>query len=157
MTPASNTSTVSPGAASDIILKSAQCMVVALTLMLVGGILHMGISPYISFALMGAAVLHVVAKPSARELSAASGCGIVFGAVYFLGGGPLEGYQGNWIAMPGGLVGMGSIEVLAWRWIWASASERRARFRIGSRCGPGRRAVYYHRNWSLARGVFDPR
>ena len=61
MTPAGTTRLLARPQA-ELLLPSAQCLVVALALMLVAGILHLGISPYISFALMGAAVLHFAAQ-----------------------------------------------------------------------------------------------
>ncbi len=109
------------------LLEWAQCAMIALALTLVAGILHLGVSPYVSFALMGAIVLHVFAWPSGKDVAWAAACAAMFGVIYFLCGGPVDNYPANWIALPGALLGMGSIQVLSARWIFSVGEERRAR------------------------------
>src|SRR4051794_37851513 len=109
MTPTGTTPSVATlaGVQHDVLLKSFQAIAIGLVLALIAGILHMGMAPYITFAFAGALVMHVVAKPSWKELAASFGLGAVFAALYFTGHGTMANYRGAEIGWPGGFAGMG--------------------------------------------------
>jgi hypothetical protein len=134
MTPA-NTTPLLAKPQAGVVLPAAQCIAIALGLSLVAGILQMGSAPYIAFAFMSALILHLATKPSVQELAAVAACGAFFGGVYLLGGGGLPSYPASWLATPGGLLGMGSVEVLMAKWIFAPPGQRAERLKVARDAG----------------------
>ncbi len=130
---------VTEGAASAVtaatVLKAMQTLAVALVLVLVAAILHVGAAPYIGFAFAGTLVIHLASRPTRREIAALIGAGAIFAAAYFLSGGQTLNYYGRELGIPGGFLGMGSFLVLAARWVWAGPAERRVRWEQLSEAG----------------------
>lgn len=111
--------------ASESANKWMQTLAAALILALVAAILHMGAAPYIAFALTGAFVMHMAMRPARRDLWSTGALAAMFGAVYFLHHGARLDYFGWMAGLPGGFLGMGSLQVLLARWIWAAAEDKR--------------------------------
>jgi hypothetical protein len=104
--------------AADAVYPGMQTLAIALVLILVGAILHIGESAYIAFAFTGAFVTHLMFRPERRELLSAIGAGAGFGAVYLLHHGAIGNFYGSWFAIPGAFLGMGTLFTLGARWIW---------------------------------------
>ncbi len=126
-TPAIASGIASPQA---FLLKSLQALVVAILLAVLAGTFQLGVTTFLTFAFTGAFVIQAVANPSWKELAASIAMGAIFALIYFAAHGPASAYAGSWIGLPGGFVGMGSIEVLAARWIWSEGSQRRQRLEL---------------------------
>jgi hypothetical protein len=121
-TPAASVTVVA--SPQKFLLKSFQTLLMAVVLVVFARVLQMGTAPFVTFAFVGVLVMQVAAKPSLKELAAAVGFGAIVALLYFAGHGQVNTYAGRWIGLPGGFIGMGSLEVLATRWIWAEDSDR---------------------------------
>lgn len=126
-TPAIATGVASPQA---FLLKSLQALVVAILLAVLAGTFQLGVTTFLTFAFVGAFVIQVASQPSWKELAVSIAMGSIFAVIYFAAHGPTSPYAGSWIGLPGGFAGMGSIEVLAVRWIWSDGSQRRKRLEL---------------------------
>jgi hypothetical protein len=111
------------GARLSPLLAGMQTLALALVLILIAAILHLGESAYIAFAFTGAFVTHVMFQPGRREFGSAVLAGAGFGAAYLLHHGGFLGFYGSWIAIPGAFLGMGTLFALGTRWIWAPAAS----------------------------------
>jgi hypothetical protein len=121
------------------LLAGTQTLAIALMLILIAGILHVGESAYLSFAFTGAFATLLMFQPSLSqldrpELTWAIVAGAGFGGVYALMNHGLlhpaayGAFYGGWFAIPGAFLGMGTLFTLGTRWIWANTAERRMRF-----------------------------
>jgi len=111
--------------AAQVLNNSLQTLAMALILVLIAGILHIGSAPYVAFAFAGASVIHLTARPTKWEIGLVMVLGAGFGAVYFLNHGSAIDYYGRSLGLPGGFLGMGSLQILASRWIWAPVKRGR--------------------------------
>ncbi len=114
--------------ATETIYKWAQTAAVALLLVLVSEIRDLTAAPYMPFALAGAFVIHMTMTPSRRDLLAVLASALAFAAVYFLHHGAMLTYLGNTIGVPGEFLGLGTLLVLGWQWIWAPARTKWSHF-----------------------------
>jgi hypothetical protein len=126
-TPAIATGVASP---QVFLLKSLQALVVAILLAVLAGTFQIGLTTFLTFAFAGSFLIHAATRPSPKELAAAFGAGAMFALVYFGLHGQTAWYPGRWIGLPTGFAGMGSIEVLAVRWIWSEEAVRKSRFEL---------------------------
>lgn len=125
--PATTTVAIRSRPAADDLYSWMQTLAVALVLILIAAILHIGEAAYIAFAFTGAFVTHVMFQPARRDLAASLLAGAGFGSIYYLHHGAVLDFFGSWFAIPGAFLGMGSLFVLAGQWIWAAPEERRTR------------------------------
>lgn len=115
-------------APTDNLYRSIQAAAICLSLILAAGILHLGEAGYVAFALTGGFLVHLmIVRPGAGETAATILAGAGFAAIYLLLHGPLGSFIGRNIAVTGAFLGMGSIAVLAVKWIWALPDQRQSR------------------------------
>jgi hypothetical protein len=105
--------------------RALQTLITALTLILAAGILHIGSSPYIGFAFCGALLVFSSSRPSKNDVLICAALGLAFSLIYHLHHGPTRSYFGSKVAVPGTFLGMGAVQLLATRWIWASDVDKR--------------------------------
>lgn len=102
-------------------LQGMETLALALVLILIAAVLHLGESAYISFAFTGTFVTHLMFRPERRELGFAVLAGAGFGGIYLLHHGAVQYFYGCQIAIPCAFFGMGTLFVLGARWIWTPA------------------------------------
>jgi hypothetical protein len=105
-----------------------QTACLALILVMVAVFFRLGASPYIAFAFAGGFILHMVSRPSRREIALAVACGAMFGAAYLLLHGDLTGFYGAALGIPGGLLGLGSLLITMLQWFWAPPAVKYLHF-----------------------------
>jgi hypothetical protein len=127
---------------SDIAYKSLQALAIGLLLVLAVGILKIGVAAYIAFAFCGSFVIFVTQRGAScttgetacrtrhdqqlwRDALISGALGLAFAGVYHLSHGATGSYFGSEIAAPGAFLGMGAVQLLAIRWIWAPAAAKR--------------------------------
>ncbi len=104
--------------------RAMQALAIAMGLILVAGVLKIGAAPYVAFAFAGALVLFLGSKPSLQDALTCCALGCVFWLIYYRLHGERLAYFGSEFGTVGGFLGMGAIQVLAGRWIWAQPSKR---------------------------------
>lgn len=115
-------------APSDNLYRWIQAGAICLSLILAAGILHLGEAGYIAFALAGGFLVHMITvRPGMGETAATMLAGAGFAGIYLLLHGPFGNFIGRDAAVTGAFLGMGSIVVLAVKWIWAPPDKRQAR------------------------------
>jgi len=102
-----------------------QALAIALGLILIAGLLKIGGAPYIAFAFGGALIIFLGTKPGARDMLKCVAFGCAFGFIYYLHRGVRIDYIGSTIGTLLGFLGMGAVQVLANRWIWASRADKK--------------------------------
>jgi hypothetical protein len=92
--------------------------------MLAAGILQIGAGPYIAFAYCGSLLVFVSGDRSKRGLLTCAALGLAFAAVYHFSHGPTAYFFGSKAAIPCAFLGMGAVQLVVSRWIWASARDK---------------------------------
>lgn len=115
---------------TETALLSIQALCAAGILVFMAATFRVGEAAYIAFALMGAFGIHLATRPSRRELLLALAFSAAFAGSYFLFHGKIGDYWGRTIGITGGFLGMGSLLLLACKWIFAAPSAKRAHFEI---------------------------
>jgi len=103
-------------------------------LVLAAGILQIGTGPYIAFAYCGSLLVFVSGDRSKRGLLTCAALGLAFAAVYHFSHGMTAYFFGGKVAIPCAFLGMGAVQLVATRWIWASAAEKRDALTEMMRC-----------------------
>ena len=115
-------------APADNLYRWTQAGAICLSLILAAGILHLGEAGYIAFALTGGFLVHLLTvRSGAGEIAATILAGAGFAAVYLLLHGRFGNFIGRDLAVTGAFLGMGSVAVLAVKWIWALPDQKPAR------------------------------
>jgi hypothetical protein len=109
---------------SDTAYKSLQALAIGLLLVLAVGILKIGIAAYIAFAFCGSFVIFLTQRPSKRDILISAALGLAFAGIYHLSHGATGSYFGSEVAAPGSFLGMGAVQLLAIRWIWACTAGK---------------------------------
>ena len=102
--------------------------------MLAAGILQIGVGPYIAFAYCGSLLVFVSGDRSKRGLLTCVALGIAFACIYHVSHGMTAYFFGSKIAIPCAFLGMGAVQLVVSRWIWAAAAEKRAALEEMLRC-----------------------
>jgi len=89
---------------------------------------RLGSSPYIAFSFAGAFIMHMVLRPSRREVALVAACAAGFGAAYHLLHAEVINFFGAVIGVPGGFLGLGSLLVVTLQWFWAPAAAKHSHF-----------------------------
>jgi hypothetical protein len=125
-------SQVLPAAVNKHALETAyrwmQTACLAVILIALAALFHLGSFPYIAFSFTGAFIMHLVLRPSRRELAMAAACAAIFGVIYYLLHGEVNNFYGAAIGIPGGFLGLGSLLVVTLQWFWAPAEVKRLHF-----------------------------
>jgi len=120
---------------SSQVYKAFQAIAIALALILVAGILKIGAAPYIAFAFAGSLVIFLGTKPGFRDALVCIALACAFGSIYHLHRGVQMAYFGSNFGTVLGFLGMGAVQVLAGKWIWAASSSRERALRdLGCAC-----------------------
>jgi hypothetical protein len=102
------------------------CLVLILTAF--AALFRLGSSPYIAFSFAGAFSMHMVLRPSRREVAVVVACAAGFGVVYHVLHGEIINFFGAAIAIPGGFLGLGSLLVVTLQWLWAPPAVKSSHF-----------------------------
>src|SRR5579872_5376017 len=108
--------------------RSMQVASVSLILILVAALFRLGASPYIAFAFSGAFIMHMLLRPSHRELGVVIVSAVLFSLSYHLHHGNVINFYGAALAVPAGFLGMGSLLLVTLRWFWSADSAKRFHF-----------------------------
>ncbi len=123
-----NQTLAAAAAPTDTLYRWIQAAAICLSLFLVAGILHLGEAGYIAFALTGGFLVHMITiRPGVGETAATLLAGAGFASAYALLHAPFGSFIGRNIGVTGAFLGMGSILVLAVKWIWAAPDRKQAR------------------------------
>ena len=105
-----------------------QAACLAIILVAVAAVFHLGSFPYIAFSFTGAFIMHLVLRPSRLEIALVVACGAIFGVLYYVAHGDITNFYGAAIGIPGGFLGLGSVLVATLQWFWAPAPLKRVHF-----------------------------